>query len=56
LPASFYAGDALGSFNSLLRLISGVLFSLGVVWLAAPYLRRLSAATWPAVEATERAG
>jgi uncharacterized membrane protein len=37
-PATFYAGDALGSFNSWMRLITGVLFSLGAVWLAYPYL------------------
>jgi uncharacterized membrane protein len=37
-PASFYAGDALGSFNSWMRLISGVLFGLGVVWFGFPYL------------------
>lgn len=35
---SFYAGDALGSFNSWMRLISGVLFGLGVVWFGFPYL------------------
>jgi uncharacterized membrane protein len=34
LPANFYAGDALGSFNSWARLVSGLLFSLGLVgWL-----------------------
>lgn len=38
LPASFYAGDAWGSFNSLMRLISGLLFGLGVVWFSYPYL------------------
>ena len=37
-PVSFYAGDALGSFNSWLRLITGVVFSLGAVWLAYPYV------------------
>lgn len=36
-PASFYAGDALGSFNSWLRLITGALFGLASVWLAFPY-------------------
>lgn len=35
-PDSFYAGDALGSFNSWVRLISGALFSLGLVWFAFP--------------------
>ena len=37
LPASFYAGDALGSFNSWMRLASGVLAGLAIVWLAFPY-------------------
>jgi len=36
LPGSFYAGDAIGSFNSWMRLITGVLFGLAVVWFAAP--------------------
>lgn len=36
-PASFYAGDAFGSFNSWLRLITGALFGLASVWLAFPY-------------------
>jgi uncharacterized membrane protein len=38
LPASFYAGDALGSFNALMRLFTGFLFGLGVVWFAFPYV------------------
>ncbi len=37
-PASFYAGDALGSFNSTMRLITGVLAGLGIVWLAFPFI------------------
>ncbi len=37
-PAWFYAGDALGSFNSWMRLITGVLAGLGIVWFAFPYL------------------
>jgi uncharacterized membrane protein len=36
--ASFYAGDALGSFNSIMRLITGLLAGLGIVWLAFPYI------------------
>ncbi len=35
---SFYTGDALGSFNSIMRLLSGVLFGLGVIWFIFPYL------------------
>jgi hypothetical protein len=34
----FYAGDALGSFNSWMRLITGVLFGLAVVWFCYPRL------------------
>ena len=37
-PPSFYAGDALGSFNSIMRLITGLLAGLGIVWLAFPYI------------------
>src|SRR5258708_32121618 len=40
LPTWFYVGDALGSFNSWMRLISGVLFGVAVVWLAFPHLGR----------------
>ncbi|MEX2161575.1 MAG: DUF2085 domain-containing protein [Anaerolineales bacterium] len=38
-PQSFYAGDMLGSFNSWMRLITGGLFSLGLVWFAFPFMR-----------------
>ena len=38
LPVSFYAGDAIGSFNSLMRLVTGLLAGLGIVWLAFPFL------------------
>jgi uncharacterized membrane protein len=37
-PATFYVGDALGSFNSWMRLITGLLFSLGLVWALYPRL------------------
>jgi len=37
-PPSFYAGDALGSFNSWMRLITGLLAGLDIVWLAFPYI------------------
>jgi uncharacterized membrane protein len=36
----FLAGDALGSFNSWARLITGVLAGLGIVWFALPHLER----------------
>jgi uncharacterized membrane protein len=35
---TFYAGDAWGSFNSIMRLMSGIMFGLGIVWFAFPYL------------------
>ena len=35
-PSTFYAGDALGSFNSSMRLMTGVLFGIAVIWLAYP--------------------
>jgi len=38
LPTWFYAGDALGSFNSWMRLITGLLFGLGTAALLLPYL------------------
>jgi uncharacterized membrane protein len=36
--ASFYAGDAWGSFNSLMRLFTGIAFGLGGVWFGFPNL------------------
>jgi uncharacterized membrane protein len=38
LSATFYSGDALGSFNSLMRFITGLLAGLGIVWFAFPYI------------------
>jgi uncharacterized membrane protein len=35
---TFYEGDALGSFNSWMRLLTGVLFGFGIVWFGFPYL------------------
>jgi len=37
-PATFYAGDALGSFNSWMRLITGALFGLGMVLTTFPHI------------------
>jgi uncharacterized membrane protein len=37
-PATFYTGDTLGSFNSIMRFITGSLAGLGIVWLAFPYI------------------
>jgi uncharacterized membrane protein len=38
LPAAFYAGDALGSFNWLMRLLTGVLMGLALIWLVFPFI------------------
>ncbi len=35
-PPTFYSGDAIGSFNSLMRLTSGILAGFAVVWLLFP--------------------
>jgi uncharacterized membrane protein len=35
---SFYVGDAFGSFNSWMRLFSGVSFGMGLVWFALPHV------------------
>ncbi len=37
-PISFYQGDALGSLNSTLRIVSGILFGLGVVGFLWPIM------------------
>lgn len=38
LPAEFYRGTVLGSFNSWMRLITGVLFGVGLIWYTLPRL------------------
>jgi hypothetical protein len=42
-PATFYVGDALGSFNSLMRLFSGLLAGLGIVWFVLPHIFQVQA-------------
>lgn len=37
-PATFYAGDALGSFNSIMRFITGLIAGLAITWLVFPYV------------------
>ena len=37
LPVWFVAGDALGSFNSIMRWISGALFGIGLAWFLLPW-------------------
>ncbi len=38
LPNSFYVGDSFGSFNSLMRLLTGLLMGFAVIWVALPYI------------------
>lgn len=38
-PATFYVGDGFGSFNAWMRLLTGILFGLGVIWFAYPRLQ-----------------
>ncbi len=40
MPPLFYAGDALGSFNSWMRLLTGTLFGMGAAWIIFPSLER----------------
>ena len=44
-PTTFYIGDALGSFNSWMRLITGVLFGLGIVWFGFPFIEEAFGST-----------
>jgi uncharacterized membrane protein len=48
---AFYAGDALGSFNSWMRLLTGTLFGLGAAWLSLPYLAEFFDDTRAQIEA-----
>jgi len=54
LPAWFYAGDALGSFNSWMRLLTGTLMGLGAAWFAFPYAEQYFQETAAAIEAKFR--
>ena len=38
LPATFYAGDAWGSFNSIMRLVTGLLGSFAIIFWAYPII------------------
>lgn len=61
-PPGFYAGDVWGSFNSLTRLVTGLLFGLGIVWFSFPYLdgafyqhaRSLETKIYPSVSMSRR--
>lgn len=58
LPASFYVGTELGSFNSWMRLVTGVLFGAALVWFTLPRLGMTTSETTDAkpLEAAGRAG
>jgi uncharacterized membrane protein len=57
LPAWFYTGDVLGSFNSWLRLLTGVLFGVGVVWFIYPHFEQFMRESGDKLEAKlQRAG
>lgn len=49
-PAAFYAGNAWGSFNSLMRLLTGFLFGSGIVWFGFPFLEEIALAARKQVE------
>jgi uncharacterized membrane protein len=51
-PITFYQGDILGSFNSWMRLITGVLFGFALVAFAFPYLNDMFAEIARRSEAT----
>jgi len=51
LPDAFYSGDAFGSFNSIMRLLTGLLAAVGAVWLAFPIIDQ---STHKAVEQIDR--
>lgn len=44
-PTSFYIGDALGSFNSWMRILTGVLFAIGGIWFSFPVLDEMFSQT-----------
>lgn len=49
-PATFYAGNVWGSFNSLMRLLTGFLFGVGIVWFGFPYVEEIAQATQKQIE------
>jgi uncharacterized membrane protein len=49
-PATFYAGNAWGSFNSWMRPLTGFMFGMGIVWFAFPYIEEIALATQKQVE------
>jgi uncharacterized membrane protein len=53
---SFYYGDALGSFNALMRLLTGVFFGIGVVWFGFPYIDEILSRRAELVEQQQKLG
>lgn len=51
MPESFYMGEALGSFNSWMRLLTGLLFAVGAVRLVFPLMDRYARATLVDIDA-----
>jgi len=51
-PPAFYAGNALGSFNSWMRIVTGLLFGLAVVWLVYPFVETYFRSVCQALPAT----
>jgi uncharacterized membrane protein len=51
MPETFYVGDALGSFNSWTRLLTGLLFAAGAVWLTFPLMDRYTRSTLAEIDA-----
>jgi hypothetical protein len=49
-PHWFYATDLLGSFNWWMRLLTGSLFSVGLIWLAFPQVEAFFAETVDRIE------
>lgn len=47
LPPGFYRGTLFGSFNSWMRLITGVLFGFALIWFTLPRLHLVTAAGEP---------
>jgi uncharacterized membrane protein len=49
-PETFYVGTTVGSFNWLMRTLTGALFAVACVWFAYPYLERGFADVWHQAE------
>lgn len=52
LPTTFYAGDAWGSFNSIMRLITGLLGSFALIFWAYPIIDGVHHSKWRSVRST----